>query len=388
MTDDLAARFATQDEQWRDPASVVAQWAEAAVTDPRLLAFRSRGAWWETLFDCGVMLVVSREYEHLVLAIAALPRPSVTFMRLPHPSGVAFDAASEKLYVASTRNPNQIIEFARAVGVSKRRDRGSGANVALHRLVPVRTWFLPGCTYLHDLGFIGGRLHANAVGLNAVMTMSDNGPRVVWWPRSVERNGQPISDRNLIQLNSIAGGDDLAGSYFSASGERPERYRPGHPQYPVDRRGVVFSGATREPIARGLTRPHSARLRNGVLWVENSGYGELCIVRGGCPEAVARFQGWTRGLAFAGRIAFAGSSRVLPRFAHYAPGLEVSRSRCAIHAVNVDDGRVLGSLEFPSGNQVFAIETIPADWTTGFPFSAGTGGHAARELFYAFQTCR
>src|SRR5204863_6287126 len=134
----------------------------------------------------------------------------------------------------------------------------------------------PGCLYLHDLALVGGELYGNAVGQNAVVRLSPEGRyERVWWPRSIERAGRPDFRRNYLQLNSIAAGRDLAGSFFSASAEAPSPRRPGQRHFPVDRRGVIFSGATREPVARGLTRPHSARLWQGALWVDNSGYGEV-----------------------------------------------------------------------------------------------------------------
>jgi uncharacterized protein (TIGR03032 family) len=164
--------------------------------------------------------------------------------------------------------------------------------------------------------------------------------------------------------------------------------RPGHRNFPVDRRGVIFSGATREPIATGLTRPHSARLARGKLWVDNSGYGELAIVRDGGIAPLARLPGWTRGLAFHGKIAFVGTSRVLPRFRQYAPGLDVDHSVCGVHAVDIDSGRVLGSLTWPFGNQIFAVDWIPASLAAGFPFRAGARRATRREtrLFSAFLT--
>ena len=67
--------------------------------------------------------------------------------------------------------------------------------------------------------------------------------------------------------------------------------RPGHKNFPVDRRGVIFSGATREPVARGLTRPHSARLHRDQIWVDNSGYGEVGLIEGEKFRAVSRLPG-------------------------------------------------------------------------------------------------
>jgi len=191
-------------------------------------------------------------------------------------------------------------------------------------------------------------------------------------------------------LNSIAAGPDLDGSYFSASAAAPGGRRPGHRNFAVDGRGVIFSGATREPIAAGLTRPHSTRLRRGVLWVDNSGYGEVGTVKDGRFEAVARLPGWTRGLAIKGNVAFVGTSRVIPRFRRYAPGLDVDRAVCGVHALDVTSGEILGSLVWPAGNQIFAIDWAPRRMTAGFPFTLATRRRTGplERLFYSYVTDR
>jgi uncharacterized protein (TIGR03032 family) len=383
MSDSLQQRFDAQGNEWRDPLQVVAQCADAAVPHDELRA-TATGAWWSILEQAGTVLIVTREYEHLVLAITAASRPRISYVRLPHPSGIAFDASAGRLYVVSTRNPNQLYEFGAVEGILARGDVPAKRPTVSRPLVPTRTWYLPGCSYLHDLAMIGGTLHANAVGQNVVVAIADGRARPVWWPASMERDGAPITDRNYIQLNSIAAGRDLGSSFFSASGRGPGRYRPGHARYPVDRRGVIYSGRSREPVVGGLTRPHSARLHDARVWVANSGYGELGFAAGGRFEPLARLPGWTRGLAFVGDVAFVGTSRIIPRFRQYAPGLDVAKSRCGIHAVDVRSGRILGSLWFPAGNQIFAIEPVPAAWTGGFPFHEGARADAVRSLFYAY----
>jgi uncharacterized protein (TIGR03032 family) len=248
--------------------------------------------------------------------------------------------------------------------------------------------YYPGRAYLHDLALIDGVLYANAVGQNLVVRVEASGRLApAWWPRCVEVARKPLTDRNHIQLNSIAAGRTLAESFFTASTDEIGPRKPGHRDFPVDGRGVVFSGRIREPIARGLTRPHSARLHEGRLFVANSGYGELGVVENGRFDAIARLPGWTRGLAFASGIAFAGTSRVIPRFARYAPGLDLSASRCALHALEARSGKLLGSLDWPAGNQIFAIDWAPRLAVSGFPFGARrrSGGRAAQEFFYSFQ---
>lgn len=370
--------MAAHDQAWRQPQDVVA-FAPMAQIEPDLQA-RTKGDFWGLLEQLQVTLLVSREYEHLLLALSARAgRPLLSWLPLPHPSGIAVDVARGEVSVASTRNPNHILTLRPAAGIA-----------ALRRperpLLPVRNRFLPGVTYLHDLAFIGGQLYANSVAANAVVSLAEDDCRPVWWPRSIEQAGQPDISRNHLQLNSIAAGADLAGSYFTASAERPSSRRPGHRNWPVDRRGVLFSGATREPVARHLTRPHSARLYRGRVWLDNSGYGEMGMVADGRFHPLVRLDGWTRGLAFHDGWAFVGTSRVLPRFRQYAPGLDAETARCGLHCIDLASGRVAASLFWPAGNQIFAIEALPIAFADGLPFTAGKSGMAAaRELFYSYK---
>jgi hypothetical protein len=124
------------------------------------------------------------------------------------------------------------------------------------------------------------------------------------------------------------------------------------------------------------------------VWVDNSGYGELGYAEGGGFVPVAGLPGWSRGLCFHDEVAFVGSSRVIPRFAHYAPGLNLRTSVCGLHAVATRTGEVLGSLIWPYGNQVFTIEAVPTTFTTGFLFTVGTRQASARQrhVMYAFST--
>lgn len=379
--------------EWRHSAQIASQWREASQTDAALLRARTRGPWWELLDRLAITLLVTREYEHLAMALGAADgAPAVSFMRLPHPSGLVADRERGVVHLASTRNPNQVFTLAPVTAAHARADAPApDAALATKPLLPVATRFYPGSLYLHDLALIGGELHGNAVGENAVVRLhADGGCERVWWPRAIERDGAPDFTRNHLQLNSIAAGADLARSAFSASSAQVSARRPGHRNYPVDRRGVIFGGATREPIATGLTRPHSARLHaDGDLWVDDSGYGAVGTIRDGRFEAIARLPGWTRGLAFCEDVAFVGISRVIPRFAQYAPGLDVERSRCGVVALDACSGAELARLTWPTGNQIFAIDWLPRATTRGFPFAARQrGADGAQHLFYSFQPPR
>ena len=306
--------------EWRDTAQVASQWQEASAIDPETLRHGVSGAFWDVLAEAHITLLVTREYEHLVMALGA--GPSITFLPLPHPSGLAVNRESGIVHIASTRNPNQVYDL-RPVTDFLRKDvkpppvthRGRSNRL----LIPAGSRFFPGCMYMHDLALIGDRLHANAVGQNAVVRLDgDSRYERVWWPRSIETKNGPIFGCNHLQLNSIAAGPTLRQSYFSASTDRVSA-RPGMRNFPVDRRGVIFSGRTREVFARGLTRPHSPGSHGGKVWVDNSGYGEFGFADDRQFRAVVKLPGWSAGCVFtrtsrssARHGSFRGSGNTLP----------------------------------------------------------------------------
>lgn len=70
---------------------------------------------------------------------------------------------------------------------------------------------------------------------------------------------------------------------------------------------------TREPVATGLSMPHSPRLHDGTLYVLNSGTGEFGRIDLGAGrfEPIDFCLGYLRGLSFLGGFAVVGLS--LPR---------------------------------------------------------------------------
>jgi uncharacterized protein (TIGR03032 family) len=346
-------------EMLREPSQITGLWSPAGVR-PQLLEARADKGWNATLRRLGVTLLVTREYEHLLLALSP---GKTTWLHLPHPSGLAVDRGRNAVHVACTRNPNVLLEL-------KGRD-----------LLPSRACFLPGSLYLHDLALIGGKLYGNAVGRNAVVRLDyDSGAKIAWRPACV-KPGSPAARRNHLQLNSIAAGRTIRESYFSASVEKPLPQVPGDLDYPVDRKGVVFSGRTGKPAAWGLTRPHSARAWKGRIWVDNSGYGEVGYLSKGRFNPIAKLEGWTRGLCFVEDVLFVGISRVLPRFRAYAPGLDHRKSLCGLTAMDPRTGRILGRLVWPHGNQIFAI-----DWMKGAQLPYGRGAKIPEMFFGLKQT--
>src|SRR5439155_12219932 len=124
----------------------------------------------------------TREYEHLVLALRVVGgKPAVSYLPVPHPSGLAVDRQRGSVHVACTRNPNQVLELRPVTAMLERRDVDAATRPD-RPLVPVRSAFYPGCLYLHDLALIDGVLHASATGENAIVRLhSDGGHDRAWW---------------------------------------------------------------------------------------------------------------------------------------------------------------------------------------------------------------
>lgn len=127
--------------------------------------------------------------------------------------------------------------------------------------------------------------------------------------------------------------------------------------------GIVLDVPSGEMIARGLCMPHSPRWHDGRLWVLESGTGRLLTLDPGARyEPVAEVPGFARGLAFAGRHAFVGLSKIRPTSAMAGVPLADRRGelKCGVAVIDLDGGRVEGFLEFQSAvEEIFDVQLIP-----------------------------
>ena len=130
--------------------------------------------------------------------------------------------------------------------------------------------------------------------------------------------------------------------------------------------GVLMDVDSGEILCRGLSMPHSPRWHGGRLWVCESGSGTVGYVdpRTGRYEAVVATPGFTRGLDFAGELAFVGLSQVresaifsgIPITERLAP----AERTCGVCVVDLRSGGVVALLRFESGvREVFAVAVLP-----------------------------
>jgi hypothetical protein len=120
----------------------------------------------------------------------------------------------------------------------------------------------------------------------------------------------------------------------------------------------VIDVPTGEPVARGLSMPHSPRLRDGALHILQSGLGTLGRVdlSTGAYEEIAFLPGFARGMAFVGGCAVVGVSRPRRQGAFDGLALDEALARreqeplCMLAVVDLATGEIAHRLEIGGGD--------------------------------------
>lgn len=333
----------------------------------KLLKYEVIGPWWDLLDELNLTLAVSREYEHFIVLLSGESgKPHQSALQIPHPSGMYFDKSSHDLIISSTRTPNQII-WMRPIDIDSYLSDIVPTDFEFPNgivYLPYKSTILPGSLYIHDIVLIQGELYATITGHNFLAHLKqDGGWERVWWPKLLDGMGRNAFDQNYLQLNSIAIGNSPDSSFYTAFSDDTYGPKPWKTGYGPKGKGVIFDGKSREVFYRGLTCPHSAKISNGNLWFCNSGYGEVGKIHLSDSkrsyDVLARFNGFTRGLAFSGKYLFVGLSKVIDFYEPYAPGVEPERSICGIAAVDYETGEVVATLKWPGGYQIYDVQVMP-----------------------------
>ncbi len=168
------------------------------------------------------------------------------------------------------------------------------------------------------------------------------------------------SDR--CHLNGLAMVDGRP-RYVTALGETDE---PGGWRAKKARGGVLIHVGTGDVITRGLSMPHSPRWYGGRLWLCESGSGTFGFVdvASGRYEPIAEVPGFTRGLDFAGNLAFVGLSQV--RESAVFSGIPITERfkeeerTCGVCVIDLMTGNIIALLRFDTTVQeVFAVTVVP-----------------------------
>ena len=126
--------------------------------------------------------------------------------------------------------------------------------------------------------------------------------------------------------------------------------------------GCLLEVPSGKLITDGLSMPHSPRVARNLLWVLNSGCGEIMTVNiaSGKQEKVASLPGYTRGLALVGKYAFVGLSKIRETaiFGNLPICDRFNELKCGIAVVDLQTRQMISCLEFVEGiDEIFDVQT-------------------------------
>jgi uncharacterized protein (TIGR03032 family) len=129
--------------------------------------------------------------------------------------------------------------------------------------------------------------------------------------------------------------------------------------------GVLIEVETGRVLLRGLAMPHSPRWHAGRLWLLDSGTGGFGYVDPSTRRyvRVAELPGFTRGLDFAGDLAFVGLSQV--RESAVFNGIPIADRPvedrfCGVWVLDIRTGETLAFVKFEDAVQeIFAVQALP-----------------------------
>ena len=125
--------------------------------------------------------------------------------------------------------------------------------------------------------------------------------------------------------------------------------------------GCILEVPSSKVITEGLSMPHSPRFYRNLLWVLNSGHGEILTLNpvSGKREIIASLPGYTRGLALVDKYAFIGLSKIRETaiFGDLPICERFNNLKCGIAVVDIDTRQIVSFLEFQAGvEEIFDVQ--------------------------------
>jgi uncharacterized protein (TIGR03032 family) len=210
---------------------------------------------------------------------------------------------------------------------------------------------------VHEIAFAQGELWVVATNFSCLATLDAEHsfiPR--WTPPFISQ----LTNEDRCHLNGLCVVEDRV-RYVTALGESDAS--GGWRENKVSG-GVLIDVASGETILVGLSMPHSPRWHDGRLWLLESGKGALSLadLEAGSVETVAELPGFTRGLVFAGGLAFVGLSQVreTATFGELPLMERLDERLCGVWAVNPRSGQTVGFLRFEElVQEIFDVALLP-----------------------------
>jgi uncharacterized protein (TIGR03032 family) len=213
-----------------------------------------------------------------------------------------------------------------------------------------------------------------SVALSAVCSLDDTFSAKVRWVPNFITEVRPEARCRLTGLGTIDGQPRVV---TSASASNVPGGWTNHQLHG----GLLIDILTDEVLADGLSMPHSPRWYNGAWWLLQAGTGELGYIAAGRFVAVARIDGFARGLTISHGVGLVGGSG--SRWDELVAGLPVGdrlqasgrRPDSGVFLFDLQSGRAIGAMQLDGTAREIADVVVLAD-TRSVELSAPRGAGA------------
>ena len=229
---------------------------------------------------------------------------------------------------------------------------------------------------IHEIAFAQGELWLVATNFSCLATLDAEHSFIPRWkPPFISQ----LTSEDRCHLNGLCVIDDEP-RYVTALGESDVQ---GGWRENKATGGILMDVESGETVLTGLSMPHSPRWFEDRLWMLESGKGTISVadLDTGTVETVAELPGFTRGLLFAGGLAFVGLSQVreTATFGGLPLMERLDERLCGVWAVNPQSGQIVGFLRFEElVQEVFDVALLPG---VRYPEIAEEGSDAATNSF-------
>ena len=321
----------------------------------------------EVLANLNASLVISTyQAGKLVVVGADRGRLALSFHNFDRPMGVALDGSGQRLAVAA-RNKIWLLRNARDIA-SQLPPAGNHGACFLTRSAQVT-----GEIQAHEMAWAGDELWIVNTLFSCLCTLH---PHYSFVPRWQPPFITSLAPEDRCHLNGLALVDGQP-KYVTAMAETDT---PGRLAAPESRDGMSDRCSFgRDGHPRVCHAAFAARAPGPRLAV---GFGRGALVRV-CPttgraDTVARFPGYTRGLAIWGKLAFVGLSKIreTSTFGGVPIAEQRDRLKCGVAIVDLQTGELAAQFEFQSGvEEIFDVAVVPGTRLTAMqgPFASEDG---------------
>ncbi len=299
-------------------------------------------------FGCS-LLVTTYQAGKLVICRSEEEALNTHFRTFRKPMGMAFDG--NRLAIGTAQ---EIWEFRNVPAVAPKIEPKGKVDACF---MP-RTGHVTGDIQIHEMAFTGDELWFVNTSFSCLCTYDREYSFVPRWKPSFITEYEPTDRCHLNGMDVVDGKPkwvSALGTSNVARGWR-ENKKSG---------GVVIDVESQDIVCEGLSMPHSPRWYQNRLWLLESGNGSFGFVdlKTGKYESIVDLPGFTRGLAFAGNLAFIGLSQV--RETAIFSGIKItekmeeSERNSGVWVVDIRNGEILAFLKFEDAVQeIFAVAVL------------------------------